>query len=220
MLPEVSSEDFKSYVKNLRESYNLYIKEKEQNAHDGQEKENVNAVENLMKCYQTVPPQYYDANFRFSLNVIEGCQNIEEVKKVHGKLDEDLSQVQKNLCYQISGKFEAILDAIQGLTEQENEIEDCLERVSEVRRTNQIYKQVNLMKILEISKLKRKQINLQKTVQILEVANVVKKIIPTLKILIQKGNFEYAVNLMESSRADFQTETWLIQMSEQLSCEI
>lgn len=195
---EITADDFKSYITKLRASHDSYLRDKEHATQESVEKEEITDITgSLMTCYRNVPQQYFDSQFHFNFGWLQ--HDSDEIEKYHTDLSESLGLVEKNLYYQISTKFLTILNTIQDLTDQENRINRSLEAIKSIRAVNQKLKDSNSGKIFEVMKLKRKQLNLQTTLQVLDMMNLVKKIAPTLKLLIQRGNFDHAVNLLNSS---------------------
>jgi len=195
--PDVSPEDFQVYVDNLKGSYHMYVKEKELSTQESFEKERTNLTENLLLCYNTIPQKYFEHDFHLNVAVFE--QEPEKLADIQNILESDLEKVKANLYSQISSKFDFIIETIHTLTLQEQKIDKSLRAIKALKESNKKLKETNTSQIIDILKLKKKQLNLQKTKQILETVGVFKKIVPTLTHLVQKGNFESAVNLLLSS---------------------
>ena len=198
---KISVEDFNGYIDNLKGYYNTYVKERSNSKDKYISQEDIDVTGNLLKCFSEVPAQYFDPKFHFSFPAFE--QGHREFVQIQASLEDHSKVIDENLGLQISSKFTMILDAIRDITEQESKVNACIESIRSMKAINKSMKDINTAKILEVLKLQRKQMNIQKTLQILETINLIKKIVPTLKHLIQRGNFSYAINLLESSEQTF-----------------
>ncbi len=107
--------------------------------------------------------------------------------------------VEENLFYQITDKFQAFLDVILKLNQMEVQINNSLQSIKFIKTANGSFKGNCAERVEKTLRLKRRKINVEKTLALMELINVVKKTLPTLVQLIQRNNIESAVKLVKTS---------------------
>jgi len=81
----------------------------------------------------------------------------------------------------------------------EVQINNSLQSIKFIKSANNSLKGNCAERVEKTLRLKRRKINIEKTLALMELINVVKKTLPTLVQLIQRNNIESAVKLVKTS---------------------
>jgi len=201
---KVQQKDFDAYVRKIQKVYDIYKKHNASRLKKLKNKEQVNITGSLMKCYEAVPQQYFEKDFSFDFQYF--TRDKEKLFQIQEDLGEYLDHVELNLYYQITSRFQEFLDVILKLNQMEAQIQNCLYSIKFFRNFNKELKTKCSDKVQNVLRLKRRKINIEKTLALLEIINVVQNTLPTLIHLIQTNNFRYAVELVKSSEETYKNK--------------
>jgi len=203
LLKSVQQQDFDLYIARLRKVYEVYKKNNAIRARQKQ-REQVNNAANLIKCYETVPSQYFDEDFMFNFQYLVKDRSV--LFKAQEDLSESLDLVDESLYHQITHRFEEFLEILLKLNNLESQIHNSVYSIRFFKNFNNELRQKLSSKVQGVLTLKRRKINIEKTLALIDLINVVKKTLPTLVHLIQKNNFDSAVKLVRTSEETYKTK--------------
>jgi vacuolar protein sorting-associated protein 54 len=198
----IESKDFMPYLKKVQRALDTYKRNNNMRLLKQKEKDKINLPQELITCFKNVPQTFFDDKFVFNFSYLD--RNALKMGQIQEDLSEHLDLVEMNLFYQITSRFQEFLDVILKLNEMEKQIENCLNGIHFLRNNNKDYKTKLIAPSVKILTLKRRQLNIQKTLQLLDLMKLVKDTIPTMEKLIHNNNFETAVNLLKESEEIYQ----------------
>jgi len=203
LLKSVQQQDFDLYIARLRKVYEVYKKNNAMRTRQKQ-REQVNNAANLIKCYETVPSQYFDQDFMFNFQYLVKDKSL--LFKAQEDLSESLDLVDESLYHQITHRFEEFLEILLKLNNLESQIHNSVYSIKFFKNFNNELRHKLSSKVQGVLTLKRRKINIEKTLALIDLINVVKKTLPTLVHLIQKNNFDSAVKLVRTSEETYKTK--------------
>lgn len=201
---KIQEKDFEIYIAKVKKAYELYKKNNNSRLKKHKSKEQVNITGTLMKCYEIVPVKYFDPDFVF--NFAYFTKEKEKIAQLQENLGEFLDHVELNLYYQITNRFQEFLDVILKLNQMDIQIHNCLHSIKFFREFNKELRVKCADKVNHVLKLKRRKMNIEKTIRIFEFIKVVQNTLPAIKSLIQQNNFKYAVELVKQAEETYKNK--------------
>ena len=133
-LPEIPDEEFNNYILKYSKAYSSYESQKFIESADNQKNFDVDINKSLLDCYKNIPSFYFEAEFHLNLTNLD--QEMSSLETEQKKLTVFLDEIEINLFYQITRKFNDIFKAVVDLKKMENEIDSSLEYISTLKNYN------------------------------------------------------------------------------------
>ncbi|EGR27391.1 hypothetical protein IMG5_196610 [Ichthyophthirius multifiliis] len=201
---QINSTEFDDYKFKIAPDLQVYTRNKfnKQSSQESLQLINLNQV--LLDCYKDVPSIYFDSNFIFDFQCLQ--RDVLKVIDFQDNLTMHLDEVEINLFYQINNKFNEFLAVILNLNSMQELIANCLQKIQNIKIFNQNLKNKLTHKGIRIAQLKRRIVNVQNVLNLLQLTQILDKSMPTINSLINTNKYSIAVDLLSQSEVEYNSK--------------
>ncbi|ORX83775.1 hypothetical protein BCR32DRAFT_291757 [Anaeromyces robustus] len=217
---KVKKIEFQKYTKSIANEYDTYADNKNRQKELEIEKSNVNGngkndVDNgvTSQLKSIIPEIYFEKDFNLENPLIfdQVCENINITSDVvtdmtannilQEKLSNYLDVVEVNLMSEISKKRESFFSALSSLKTLYKEIDDCVEKIQDLKVQLKDVSKSETQKGLEVVCMKRKRVNLENLYNGIRLLSEVRQTQPTIQILLGQNDYIGALDLIEETNS-------------------
>jgi len=217
---KVKKIEFQKYTNSVTNEYNTYTDNKNRQKELEIEKSNFNGnnksdVDNEItsQLKSIIPEIFFEKDFNLENPLIfdQVCENINITSDVvtdmtannilQEKLSNYLDVVEVNLMSEISKKKESFFSALSSLKTLYKEIDDCVEKIQDLKVQLKDVSKSETQKGLEVVCMKRKRVNLENLYNGIRLLSEVRQTQPTIQILLGQNDYIGALDLIEETNS-------------------